>query len=728
MDEKPSPDGSAAEQSAQPRLRFSARSAFISAAFFFGLLLAVPMAWFNYSRNTDSAIEVAGELARQTGDLVALRSLLLVQPLNFLGEHVPLMPGADAKPSGFGHPFMPLMLDFLGDNPQLYSLYFGYDDGDFLQAISLDGHPQVKRGLHAPHGAAFALRRIATENGRRLERWRFLDANRRLLQDSPPSRAVYDPRTRPWYASAMQMDGPLRTHPYVFSSTGALGITLSRRVRGPTPAVFGVDMTLADLSRFLAAEKVGPSGTLFIFDPGGGLLGHPDQERLSTTGKDGKPERITISGLGDDRATALFERFRERGGGFGLSPIRVDGRRMLALVRPLDELGGGQGYLGLVLWPEDFTGALARTRDQSLLFAIALIAIAVPGLALLAGRFSRSMHSLAEEADRIRGLKMDSGLYLRSHIDEVDRLGTAMASMRSALSGFSRYLPRTLVRQFIETGADPVPGGSRREITLLFSDVENFTPLAEHLAPEDLMLAMSEYFEVVGQAILDSGGTIDKFIGDAVMAFWNAPYESSDHVEQACLAALRVARASEELNARREAAGLPLLRTRVGVHTGTAVVGNLGSADRMDYTALGANVNLASRLEGLNKFYATRILASHAVRDRAKQEFLFRSVDVVVPKGTSDPLAVFELVGAMPASRFAEVAAPRAGLGFCSRWERAITLYRTAQWERALVEFTALAQLHPGDKLAAMYCTRTQRLMENKQGRDWKAIKRFAHK
>jgi adenylate cyclase len=526
----------------------------------------------------------------------------------------------------------------------------------------------------------------------------------------------------------MQMDGILRSRPYVFSSTGALGITLSRRVRGAHPAVFGADMTLESLSHFLAGEKIGPSGTLFIFDSGGDLVGHPNPDRLSRPGADGKPARAAVQSLGDPRAAALFARFRERGGGFDLSPMAVAGGSFLAQARPLEEFGNGQVYLGLALRPGDFTVALAKTRDQSLLFALALILVAVPGLALLAGRFSRSMHSLAEEADRIRGLKMDSGLCLRSHIDEVDRLGTAMASMRSALASFSRYLPRTLVRQFIETGADPVPGGVRREITLLFSDVENFTPLAEHLAPEDLMQAMSEYFQAVGQAILDSGGTIDKFIGDAVMAFWNAPYESSDHVEQACLAALRVARASEALNARRAAAGLPLLRTRVGVHTGTAVVGNLGSADRMDYTALGANVNLASRLEGLNKFYATRILTSHSVRDRTRQEFLFRSVDVVVPKGTSDPVAVFELVGAMPASRFAEVAAPRADLGFCSRWERAVTLYRTAQWDRALGEFTALAQLHPDDKLAAMYCTRTQRLLKNKQGRDWKAIKRFAHK
>ena len=242
------------------------------------------------------------------------------------------------------------------------------------------------------------------------------------------------------------------------------------------------------------------------------------------------------------------------------------------------------------------------------------------------------------------------------------------------------------------------------------------------------MQAMGEYFEVVGQAILERGGTIDKFIGDAVMAFWNAPFESEDHVERACVAALRLSKASEELNQRRLESGLPLLRTRVGIHTGTAVVGNLGSSDRMDYTALGANVNLASRLEGLNKFYATRIMVSRVVRQRARNNFLFRSVDVVVPKGASEPLVLFELVGAMPQSPYPDVAAPRAMLGFCSRWERAVTLYRTAQWDKALVEFRALRESMPDDRLAEMYCTRTERLLQNKQGKDWKAIQRYSVK
>jgi len=587
----------------------------------------------------------------------------------------------------------------------------------------------VAAKLGAPAGTRFSLRLIAAQGETRLERWRHLDVDRKIVGETPPRPADYDPRKRPWFVRASQMDGTVRTDLYLFSSTGELGLTVSHRIPSARPLVFGVDMTLESLSGFLKGERLGPSGLLFMFDSRGGVIGHPDPQRVSVLADGGHAQRATVHSLGDPVALAAFAQF-EAGGGrpLPLGPLRVNGADYLCQVRRLDELGGTDDFLALVARVDDFTGPLARTRNTSMFFALGLILVAVPILGFAASAFGKGLIRLAGEADRIRKLDLESTERLDSPIAEMDQLGTAVAGMRSALHSSVCYLSKSLVKQFLDSGVDPVLGGERRVITLLFTDVQDFTPLAENLPPEELMLAMSQYFEVVAQAILDAGGTIDKFIGDAVMAFWNAPVEDPDHVAKACLAALRLSKSSRELNDRREAEQLPLLRTRVGIHTGAAVVGNVGASDRMDYTALGANVNLASRLEGLNKFYATSILVSSDVRQRAKGEFLFRSVDVVVPKGTSAAQAVFELVGALPASPHADVAAPRAMLGFCSRWERAITLYRTAQWDKALIEFTALSELHPDDHLAAMYATRTRRLLENKQGRDWKAIMRFKDK
>ncbi|MEW5772863.1 MAG: adenylate/guanylate cyclase domain-containing protein [Thermodesulfobacteriota bacterium] len=716
------------------RLRLDLCSAIIVLFLAAVLCLAGLLTWFNYTRNAAAALEMAGAVMSQVAEKVELKTRLLVQPLRMLADHAHILPGAGAAAGeDFSQPLLPLFLDVMSENPQVYSLYTGYANGDFFQVISLVTRPEVAPLLGAPADTRFALRRISHEGRSRTEAWRYLDHAGRPLGTSDGKPAQYDPRTRPWYKAALEKDGPVMTDLYVFTSTRDLGLTLANRVSGHMAGVFGADMTLDSLSRFLRAERIGASGFAFLFDADGRLLAYPDPKKVAKTvaGPEGKDalERSTVEDLGDPAALAVYRAFVENGrGSLAQRRLDVDGTPYIVQVRAQSELGSGRTYLALAARVDEFTGPMVRTRDQSLLFAAGLLALGIPLMALAVGRVSKSLRLLAAEADRIRNLDLDSTEMVHSRIEEVARLGDAVAGMRAALNSFSRYLPRSLVQQFVSSGKDPVLGGERREITLLFTDVENFTPISENLAPEDLMTCMSEYFQAVGASILETGGTIDKFIGDAIMAFWNAPIESEDHVELACAAALRLSRASEGLNCCRLDAGKPVLRTRVGLHMGHAVVGNVGATDRMNYTALGSTVNLASRLEGMNKFYATRILVSREVRERARKNFLFRSVDVVVPKGAREPLAIYELVGAMPQSPYPDLAAPRPMLGFCSRWERAITLYRTVQWEKALAEFTAMREAAPEDTLASMYCQRTRRLLENKPGKDWKAIQRFKFK
>jgi adenylate cyclase len=161
------------------------------------------------------------------------------------------------------------------------------------------------------------------------------------------------------------------------------------------------------------------------------------------------------------------------------------------------------------------------------------------------------------------------------------------------------------------------------------------------------MLQTSRYFAALTEAFLAEGGTVDKFIGDAIMVFWNAPDPQPDHVARACRAALAAKAAGERLNAAFEAEGLEPFFTRFGIHVGEAVVGNVGSTERMNYTALGNTVNLAARLEGLNKQTGTAILASEDVVMRVREQFAFRALDAVVAKGMSKETRIFELVGAL---------------------------------------------------------------------------------
>ncbi len=186
-------------------------------------------------------------------------------------------------------------------------------------------------------------------------------------------------------------------------------------------------------------------------------------------------------------------------------------------------------------------------------------------------------------------------------------------------------------------------GGERREITVYFSDIRGFTTLAETLDPERLAELLNAYLSRVTAVLFAHGATLDKYLGDGVMAFWNAPLDQSDHVDRACAAAIEVQRVLEGWNRERTARGEPSLWTGIGIHTGTAVVGNLGSPEHFDYTAVGDTVNTASRLEGLTRHFGVPVVVSEDVVQRCTRPFAFRPLGWVQVKGRQTPLAVFAL-------------------------------------------------------------------------------------
>ena len=221
-----------------------------------------------------------------------------------------------------------------------------------------------------------------------------------------------------------------------------------------------------------------------------------------------------------------------------------------------------------------------------------------------------------------------------------------MKLAQRAIWSFAHFVPKEIVQRIIDNSISTELGGVREEITVVFTDVRDFTTIAESADPDILMHQTSRYFSVLTEAFLAEGGTVDKFIGDAVMVFWNAPNPQPDHVERACRAALAGRLACEELNSQFETEGLKPFFTRFGIHVGEAVVGNLGSTERMNYTALGNTVNLAARLEGLNKRFGTVILVSEDVYMRVQHCFQFRACESVVAKGMTKETRIFELVGA----------------------------------------------------------------------------------
>jgi len=264
--------------------------------------------------------------------------------------------------------------------------------------------------------------------------------------------------------------------------------------------------------------------------------------------------------------------------------------------------------------------------------------------------------------------------------------------MRSVTQTFSRFVPRRLVERLIETGTPLQLGGTRRDVTLLFSDVVNFTEITEKADPTRVMQYTSRYFAAMSHEIMSHSGTVDKFIGDAIMAIWNAPADDPDHAANACAAALAFQRANDRLNAEFAREGWPVYRTRIGLHAGEAVVGNIGSEDRMNYTALGATVNLAARLEGLNKNYGTSILVSEALRRRVASRFLFRSVDRISPKGFAEAFEIYEL-------RCERGEGDTGDCELCRQWEVVYAALRNGPLAVAESELAAFLERYPRDQI-----------------------------
>ncbi len=215
---------------------------------------------------------------------------------------------------------------------------------------------------------------------------------------------------------------------------------------------------------------------------------------------------------------------------------------------------------------------------------------------------------------------------------------------RKITSAFSHYVDPTVVQQIADTSENIVLGGEERELTLLFSDIAGFTTLSEKLKPLDLFTLMSAYLSKMTDILTSHGGTLDKYIGDAVMGFYGAPISQVDHAKRACTTALAMREKLPEFNAGLVQQGLDPIDFRVGIASGKVMVGNIGSSDRFNYTVLGDTVNLASRLEGTSKEYGTHILVAEPTMLATKEFFHFRQVDRIAVKGKTEGIAIYELI------------------------------------------------------------------------------------
>jgi adenylate cyclase len=328
--------------------------------------------------------------------------------------------------------------------------------------------------------------------------------------------------------------------------------------------------------------------------------------------------------------------------------VRDDnGRDYLFRLQKFSQGDKYSGYSLLLAAEGDFVQDVRTLQIRGIIIALIAGGCLLPPVWIFGSRMSGSLKRITAQASRLQTLAAPDDVPVTSRVAEIHELGRTMAVAQRTIWSFARFVPKEIVKGIIDNSISTELGGVRQELTILFTDVSNFTGIAEAADPDSLMRQTSRHFGALTEAFLAEGGTVDKYIGDSVMVFWNAPHLQFDHVERACRAALSARKANDALNTQFEAEGLPPFTVRLGIHVGDAVVGNVGSAERMDYTALGNSVNLAARLEGLNKEYGTTILVSEVIRNRVEHCFRFKAIASVIAKGMTTETRVYELVEAV---------------------------------------------------------------------------------
>ncbi len=287
---------------------------------------------------------------------------------------------------------------------------------------------------------------------------------------------------------------------------------------------------------------------------------------------------------------------------------------------------------------------------------------------------------------------------------------------------FAQYVPEAVVAELIKNPDLLVLGGEEREMSALFSDVEGFTSISEHLSPTQLVELLNEYLTEMTQCITDEGGIIDKYEGDAIIAEFGAPIPCEDHAPRAARAALRMQERLAEMRQDWARRGKPQLKARVGINSGTMVVGNMGSRQIFDYTAMGDAMNLASRLEGVNKFYGSYILLSGESWRRLDGRFLGRQLDAVRVKGKREAVDLWEILGRADGSD-AKLQEARA-----SRWREARERYLARDFAAALAAFEALSRELPEDGPPQALAARCRAFLESPPPADWDGVQTMTEK
>jgi adenylate cyclase len=518
--------------------------------------------------------------------------------------------------------------------------------------------------------------------------WFDLDQEGRPM--SPEWREVdYEPRSRSWYVGLKGLADAevFWTEPYLFFTTKELGITASVKWqdRG-LEHVFAIDVLLTAISDFTRREttQLSKRSQTAVYTQDWRVVGLPrhknfqDQESIRRAlllhvGKIQIPELHA--------AVEMSEHHKEIG-----KILKKSGKAIFSYESQNETWWAGittyplgkrrQLWIGILVPNDDLLEGITQLRLHILVATLVTLLAALAYSFLLARSYSQPLEALAAQSRRISDLDFQADAKIEAKLYEFKQLSEAQAQSLAALQSFSRYVPIEIVKELMAKGEVARIGGHTETLTILFTDIAGFTNISETMSPEALTNHLAGYFQAMIDALHHHGATVDKIVGDAIVAFWGAPTAMADQTDRALKAVLECRDTLNTLNQTWGAQGLPQLPTRFGLATGPVVVGNMGAPTRLAYTVLGDTVNLASRLEGLNKVYGTSILVDSGTQQAGGDAFAMRHLDRIIVAGKTQATDIFELLGETGKVPAVKLAAAR-------RYEAAWDKYRSGDFRLA---------------------------------------------
>jgi adenylate cyclase len=585
-----------------------------------------------------------------------------------------------------------VFLSQLQAQPTISWVAFGFPDGSFSAAHKLGD------------SAVEMLDIKANEPRMRVEHYDYVGMDvkfgERRFADTK-----YSVKDQQWYHDSIQSDEEgwfkLTTHPGGERPAVALAgpIDIDQQRVG----VLAIIIELTRVSNFLSQLTVGKSAGAFILDRDGTAIASPDVDADELTALKTNHPLFPVAVAAIQQAGSAYD--SDKGEAFHTQLSR-EGKGYEVVLTPISFPGWS---LVTVVPESEFLGPV-RNTIRNLQFALAALIVIAGLLSAWVGQrmIAAPLIKVVREVRHIERFDLDKVEKHSSQLAEIENLSSAIADMALGLAAFRKYIPADLVKRLISDGRGARLGGDVRPMSVMFVDMAGFTGMSERSGDRIIPL-LSRYFDAVSAAVQANGGTIDKFIGDAVMAFWGAPAPNPDHAVDCCRAALACLKAIRDLDLADEDGRR--VEIRIGLNSGDMLVGNIGSEVRLNYTVIGDAVNVASRLESTNKDYGSRIIIGPETRRLAGERILVRELDRLAVYGRTSGLQIYELLDMTDAS----IELP----AWVANYEAGLAAYRARDFANAMTAFEKTKILRDGDLASELMIERCKQAVLSPGDEDW---------